>query len=153
MKRPAATTKKGERGPVSQGREDTLGMQYTILTQRGDATGAREHNLIFWLDCAIVIRRSFGGACFNMLTKLQKKRAINTVARHDTDTGSPEVQISVLTRQIDALSTHLKKNHKDRHSRRGLLKMVADRRTHIKYLEQNDTKAYNKVVKELGLKK
>ncbi len=88
-----------------------------------------------------------------MLTKLQKKRAIGVTARHDSDTGSPEVQISVLTRQIDALSDHLKKNHKDRHSRRGLLKMVADRRTHMKYLEQHNTKAYNKVVKDLGLKK
>lgn len=88
-----------------------------------------------------------------MLTKRQKKLAIGATARHDDDTGSPEVQISILTRQIEDLSAHLKKNHKDRHSRRGLLKMVADRRTHMKYLQDNNTKAYNALVKKLGLKK
>jgi small subunit ribosomal protein S15 len=93
------------------------------------------------------------GAYFNMLTKRQKKLAIGTAARHDEDTGSPEVQISILTRKIEDLSAHLKKNHKDRHSRRGLLKMVADRRSHMKYLEEHDTKAYNAVAKKLGLKK
>lgn len=88
-----------------------------------------------------------------MLTKRQKKLAISTTARHESDTGSPEVQISILTRQIEDLSAHLKKNHKDRHSRRGLLKMVADRRSHMKYLEVHNTKAYNALVKKLGLKK
>jgi len=73
--------------------------------------------------------------------------------RHDTDTGSPEVQISLLTRQIDELSKHLKKHKKDLHSRRGLLQMVADRRKHLKYLERKNKKAYQALIEKLGLKK
>ena len=73
--------------------------------------------------------------------------------RHDADTGSPESQVAVLTKRIDELASHLKKNHKDNHSRRGLLQMVADRRKHLKYLEGKDAKAYNKLIKALGLKK
>ncbi len=88
-----------------------------------------------------------------MLTKRQKTNAIKGVGRHDSDTGSPEVQVALLSKQIDELSTHLRKNKKDFHSRRGLLQMVADRRKHLKYLEKNDTKVYASVVKKLGLKK
>ena len=73
--------------------------------------------------------------------------------RHDTDTGSPEVQVAILSRRIDELSSHLKKNHKDRHSRRGLLGLVADRRRHLKYLEKNSNRSYSALVKKLGLKK
>jgi len=75
------------------------------------------------------------------------------VGRHQTDTGSPEVQIAILTRRIDELSSHLKKNDKDRHSRRGLLGLVADRRRHLKYLEKKSRRSYNALVKKLGLKK
>lgn len=88
-----------------------------------------------------------------MLTKRQKTNAAKDVARHDTDTGSPEVQVALLSKQIDELSTHLKKHKKDFHSRRGLLQMVADRRKHLKYLERNDKKSYASVTKKLGLKK
>lgn len=88
-----------------------------------------------------------------MLTKRKKENAIKDVRRHDSDTGSPEAQVAILTKQIDDLSKHLKKNVKDFHSRRGLLQMVADRRTHLKYLEQKDTKAYKALVKKLDLKK
>jgi len=87
-----------------------------------------------------------------MLTKKKKENAMKAVKRHDSDTGSPEAQIALLTRQIDELSKHLKKNKKDFHSRRGLLQMVADRRKHLKYLKRKDEKSYNKVVKELGLR-
>ena len=73
--------------------------------------------------------------------------------RHDTDTGSPEAQVALLTKQIDELSKHLKKNKKDFHSRRGLLQMVANRRKHLKYLERKDEKAYKALIKKLGLKK
>lgn len=73
--------------------------------------------------------------------------------RHETDTGSPEAQVAILSRRIEELSSHLKKNNKDKHSRRGLLQMVANRRKHLKYLEKKNTKAYSKLVKELGLKK
>jgi small subunit ribosomal protein S15 len=88
-----------------------------------------------------------------MLTKRKKENAIKEVRRHDSDTGSPEAQVAILTKQIDDLSKHLKKNAKDFHSRRGLLQMVADRRTHLKYLEQKDAKAYKTLVKKLDLKK
>jgi small subunit ribosomal protein S15 len=70
---------------------------------------------------------------------------------HDTDTGSPEVQISLLSKKIDELANHLKKHAKDKHSRRGLLGMVAERRAHMKYLEKKDKKRYATVVKKLGL--
>ncbi len=88
-----------------------------------------------------------------MLTKRKKENAIKEVKRHDTDTGSPEVQVALLTKQIDELSKHLKKNKKDFHSRRGLLQMVADRRKHLKYLEKKDEKGYKSVIKKLDLKK
>lgn len=88
-----------------------------------------------------------------MLTKQKKVNAIKPAKRHDTDSGSPEVQVSLLTRQIEELAKHLKKHQKDFHSRRGLLQMVADRRKHLKYLERKDLKAYEKLVAQLGLKR
>ncbi len=88
-----------------------------------------------------------------MLTTRKKAAAIKNAARHDTDTGSPDVQVALLSKQIDELARHLKKNPKDFHSRRGLLQMVADRRTHLHYLEVSDKRRYNAVVKRLGLKK
>lgn len=88
-----------------------------------------------------------------MLTKQKKTKVIKESAVHEKDTGSPEVQIAILSKRIDELASHLKKHLKDKHSRRGLLQMVADRRTHLKYLEGSDKKRYNAVVKKLGLKK
>ncbi|MBX2866484.1 30S ribosomal protein S15 [Candidatus Kaiserbacteria bacterium] len=88
-----------------------------------------------------------------MLTKRKKENATKDVKRHDSDTGSPEVQVALLTKQIDELSSHLKKHAKDFHSRRGLLQMVADRRKHLKYLEKKNEKAYKSIVKKLGLKR
>ena len=88
-----------------------------------------------------------------MLTKQKKAKTIKDTAVHDKDTGSPEVQIALLSKKIDELTTHLRKHLKDKHSRRGLLQMVADRRTHLKYLEGKSKKRYNEVVKKLGLKK
>jgi len=86
-----------------------------------------------------------------MLTKTKKAKVIREVAVHDKDTGSTEVQVAVLTKRIDELATHLKKNPKDNHSRRGLLGMVADRRTHLKYLEKKAPKRFASLVKKLGL--
>lgn len=77
----------------------------------------------------------------------EKGKVIKEAAIHDKDTGSPEVQIAVLSKRIDELTTHLKKNLKDKHSRRGLLQMVADRRTHLKYLETHDKKRHSAIVK------
>ncbi len=88
-----------------------------------------------------------------MLTKQKKARVIKETGIHESDTGSPEVQIALLSKKIEELTSHLKKHLKDKHSRRGLLQMVADRRTHLKYLEGNNKKRYNAVVKKLGLKK
>lgn len=88
-----------------------------------------------------------------MLSKRVKENVLKPVRRHDADTGSAEAQVALLTRQIEDLSTHLRKHKKDFHSRRGLLQMVADRRTHLKYLEQKDMKAYDAVIKKLGLKR
>ncbi|MBU6321536.1 MAG: 30S ribosomal protein S15 [Patescibacteria group bacterium] len=88
-----------------------------------------------------------------MLTTKKKATVIAGIARHEKDTGSPDVQVALLSKQIDELAKHLKKNPKDFHSRRGLLQMVADRRAHLRYLESNDKRRYNAVVKKLGLKK
>lgn len=88
-----------------------------------------------------------------MLTKPKKTKIIKDVQVHDTDTGSPEVQIAILSKRIDELASHLKKNPKDNHSRRGLLQMVADRKAHMKYLEKKNPKRYNSLNKKLGLKK
>ncbi len=88
-----------------------------------------------------------------MLTKRVKSSVIKKVALHDLDTGSADVQVAVLTRSIADLTKHLKKNQKDFHSRRGLLQMVADRRIHLRYLEKNDKRRYNSVIKKLGLKR
>jgi small subunit ribosomal protein S15 len=88
-----------------------------------------------------------------MLTKRVKENVLKTTRRHDSDTGSPEAQVALLTRQIDELSTHLKKHKKDFHSRRGLLQIVADRRKHLNYLEKHDEKAYKALIKKLGIKR
>ncbi len=88
-----------------------------------------------------------------MLTKRVKTAVIKNTAMHDTDTGSAAVQVGILSRKIEELTRHLKKNQKDFHSRRGLLQMVADRRTHLRYLEKNNKRQYSAVVKKLGLKR
>ena len=88
-----------------------------------------------------------------MLTKRKKQNEIKKGQRHENDTGSPEVQVAILTRRIEEISAHLDKNRKDKHSRRGLLGLVADRRKHLKYLEGTNRRAYGTLVKKLGLKK
>jgi len=87
-----------------------------------------------------------------MLTKKKKQKTVTEFQRKDGDTGSPEVQIAILSKQINELAAHLKKHHKDNHSRRGLLQMVADRHKHIRYLKRKNEKRYKAVAKKLGLK-
>ncbi len=87
-----------------------------------------------------------------MLTKRVKSRIIGEHKTHEKDTGSAQVQIGMLSRQIDELAAHLKKNPKDNHSRRGLLKMVSKRRKLLSYLEKKESKEYQKLTKKLGLK-
>ena len=82
-----------------------------------------------------------------------KHTVIEQFRVHETDTGSPEVQVALLTKQIGELTAHLKKHVKDKHSRRGLLQMVANRRTHLKYLESHDKREYTRVLRTIGLKK
>lgn len=86
-----------------------------------------------------------------MLSKRIKQNTLKEVERHDKDTGSAEAQIGLLTRQIQALSLHLKKHPKDHHSRRGLLMMVGKRRKFLTYLQEANEKGYEKLVKKLGL--
>ena len=88
-----------------------------------------------------------------MLTKRIKSKIVREHGRHEKDTGSAEVQIAVLSRRIDELTGHLKKHPKDQHSRRGLLKMVSQRRKFLGYLKDRQPAAYAKVAKKLGLKK
>ena len=89
----------------------------------------------------------------SVISKTKKQKLIKEVGIHDTDTGSPEVQISILTKRIEELAKHLKANAKDNHSRRGLLAMVANRQTHLKYLEKKNPKRAAALSKKLGLKK
>lgn len=88
-----------------------------------------------------------------MITKEEKTQIIKEYAIHEGDTGSPEVQIAVLTKRINNLTEHLKINKKDHHSRRGLLKMVGHRRNLLAYLQENDIERYRSIVSRLGLRK
>lgn len=88
-----------------------------------------------------------------MLTKTKKTKVIKEVQTHTEDTGSPEVQIAVLSKRIDELASHLKKHKKDNHSRKGLLQLVANRQSHMKYLQKKDLKRYTSLMKKLELKK
>ncbi len=86
-----------------------------------------------------------------MITTRKKQNVIKKHQIHNKDTGSPEVQAGILTEQIEELTKHLKKHKKDLHSKRGLIKMVADRRKHLKYLERLSKKRYNSLLKKLKL--
>ena len=88
-----------------------------------------------------------------MLTFEEKEKLIKKYKIHDLDTGSPEVQIALLTEEIKKLILHLKKHPKDYHSKRGLLKMVSKRRRFLSYLKEEDEKRYNSLIKKIGLKK
>ena len=88
-----------------------------------------------------------------MLRKEQKTAIIDANRTHETDTGSPEVQIAILTARINELTEHLKVHKKDEHSRRGLLKMVGKRRKLLGYLMKNDIERYRAIVAKLGLRK
>ena len=88
-----------------------------------------------------------------MMTKEQKTAIINEYAAHEGDTGSPEVQIALLTCRINNLTEHLKVNKKDHHSRRGLLMMVGQRRYLLAYLQKNDIERYRSIIARLGIRK
>jgi small subunit ribosomal protein S15 len=88
-----------------------------------------------------------------MLSKDTKTGIIDRFKKHNGDTGSPEVQIAILTERINVLTEHLKTHKKDHHSRRGLLKMVGQRRRLLNYLQKQEVERYRTVVRELGLRK
>ncbi len=87
-----------------------------------------------------------------MLSKQEKDALIKKFRTHKDDTGSPEVQIAILTKEIEQVSEHLKVHKKDNHSRRGLLKMVGNRRRLLRYLRQEDAKRFEKIVDKLKIK-
>ena len=87
------------------------------------------------------------------LVKEKKKEVINNFKEHDKDTGSPSVQIALLTERINSLSGHFKAHKKDHHSRRGLLRMVNTRRKLLAYLKKSDEAGYQAVIKQLDLRK
>lgn len=88
-----------------------------------------------------------------MLMKDQKQEIITTYATHEGDTGSPEVQIAILSKRINDLTEHLKANPKDHHSRRGMFKMIGNRRNLLNYLQRKDIERYRAIVEKLGLRK
>ncbi|MCI9287796.1 MAG: 30S ribosomal protein S15 [Clostridia bacterium] len=87
------------------------------------------------------------------MTKERKEEIIKTYKRDEKDTGSPEVQVALLTERITELTEHLKVHKKDNHSRRGLLKMVGKRRNLLNYLAKKDVERYRAIVEKLGLRK
>ena len=88
-----------------------------------------------------------------MLTPQEKEKVIKKYKLHKSDTGSPEVQIALLTEEINRLLAHLKQHSKDLHSKRGLLKMVSKRRKLLRFLEKESAKRYKAILKKVGLKK
>lgn len=89
---------------------------------------------------------------FMALTKQQKQRVTKEFKRHEKDSGSAEYQIALFSEKIKRLVSHLKKNPKDKHSRRGLLGMVSHRKKLLKYVKEHDEKGFGKITKNLGLK-
>ncbi|OHB44788.1 MAG: 30S ribosomal protein S15 [Planctomycetes bacterium GWC2_49_10] len=88
-----------------------------------------------------------------MLTKDKKTAVISTYKTHEGDTGSPEVQVAILTERINQLTDHFKAHKKDHASRRGLLKMVSNRSALLKYLSKTNVKRYREIISRLGLRK
>jgi len=87
------------------------------------------------------------------MTKEAKDKIIQEYHRHDKDTGSPEVQVAILTNRIQQLTDHLRVHKHDESSRRGLLKLVGQRRRHLAYLKREDTKAYLEITERLGIRR
>lgn len=88
-----------------------------------------------------------------MLTQKKKQEVIKTFKRKETDTGSPEVQIALLTERVNYLTEHFKVHSDDHHSRRGLLKIIGQRRRLLEYLKKKDSQRYKTIVDKLGLRK
>jgi len=100
-----------------------------------------------------VIKEKLRKRYLKMLRKEEKTAVIEANRKHDTDTGSPEVQIAILTKRINDLTAHLKIHKNDHHSRRGLLKMVGKRRNLLNYLIKTDIERYRAIIEKLGIRK
>ena len=103
--------------------------------------------------CVIDEFKCQNGRKVKKMLKDEKQAIIEQYATHEGDTGSPEVQIALLTYRINNLTEHLKSNHKDHHSRRGLLKMVGHRRNLLGYLQKTDIERYRAIIEKLNIRK
>lgn len=128
---------------------------YAVFELRTLFTGSGvcpEREITYPILCQRINIPDSGGKSDSML-KEEKTAIIKEYATHEGDTGSPEVQIAVLTKRINDLTDHLRTHKKDHHSRRGLLKMVGQRRNLLNYLMKNDIERYRAIVARLGLRK
>lgn len=112
----------------------------------------------FALRTFTIPRRGFAGTIqerwnITMLRKEQKSAIIDANRTHENDTGSPEVQIAILTERINILTEHMRQNPQDKHSNRGLLKMVGKRRSLLDYLQKKDIERYRALIAKLGIRK
>jgi small subunit ribosomal protein S15 len=98
----------------------------------------------------MVYKKIFGGA--KMLTREEKDKIMEEYKMHEGDTGSPEVQVALLTHRINSVNEHLQSHKKDHHSRRGLLKMVGQRRNLLRYLQNKDIERYRSLIEKLGIR-
>jgi small subunit ribosomal protein S15 len=104
-------------------------------------------------DLSRILRKREGGQARMALQKEQRDEIVEDYQRHESDTGSPEVQIALLTERIAALTDHLRDHPHDHHSRRGLFKMVGRRRRLLRYLNKKDAERYRTVIERLGLRR
>ena len=128
------------------------GMKFTVTWDREQ--GSPSQNVLpISSDPLLSGRRIRNRRKENVISKEKKTAIIKEYARSEGDTGSPEVQVAVLTARIEELTEHLKTNQKDHHSRRGLLMMVGQRRGLLAYLKKKDIARYRALIERLGLRK
>ena len=131
-------------------KQNFLAIMAALFYQMNQKLGGTTHQRLAWL---LAIGISEKGGENVALTTEKKEEIIKTYQIHENDTGSPEVQIAILTDRINYLNEHLKINKKDHHSRRGLLKMVGQRRSLLDYLKKKDFERYRSIVTRLGLRR
>jgi small subunit ribosomal protein S15 len=147
--------------PLKNGREATPKRLFTIKNASrhlvGQSTKSRV-NLTRHLILAVTVERRFSAVWedhlkYVPLAKETKEKIVTDFRTHDADTGSPQVQVALLSKRINELTEHFKTHKKDNHSRRGLLKMVSQRRSLLDYLKRTDIERYHEVVNRLGLRR
>ncbi len=129
-------------------------VRYLVEISRSSDSGYSIQTLATGVKFATANTLYYGGITMqNAMPKEVKQEIVVKFGRNELDTGSPEVQIALLTWRINHLTEHLKMHKKDHHSRRGLLKMVGQRRGLLKYLNNKDINGYRELIKELGLRR